>query len=145
MMNERSVRSRALLAGIGIGLCLVCSVPLFTTAAYAHHSTAAFDANVLKTISGTVTEVRWANPHTYIFIRVRDKDGSDHLWSIISGTPQLNTRNGWKKDDVKRGDKVVATINPERAGGPAGILYSIKLSDGRTLPGPREFLVAPKG
>lgn len=113
-------------------------------ATFAHHSTSAFDASTRAMLNGKVTEVKWNNPHTYILIDVRGDDGVTRNWSVISGTPQLNVRNGWKRDDVKPGDQVIATVHPDRMGRPMGILRSIKLADGRTLPGPREFLQLPK-
>jgi hypothetical protein len=142
-MRNRQGWSRLASSLIGLGLAATAPFPLATIAAYAHHSTALFDATRRETVTGTVSKVEWANPHTYIFMVV-NKDGVDQTWSIISGTPQLNIRNGWKRDDVKVGDKVTIVINPQRDGGPAGILCSIKLPDGRTLEGPRDFLVVPK-
>lgn len=143
-MRNRPRWSRLAAGLMGVGLAATAPFPLVTIAAYAHHSTAAFDGSRRITLSGTVKKVEWANPHTYIHVMVPGKDGAEQDWSIISGTPQLNIRNGWKRDDVKLGDKVTIVIHPQRDGGPAGILFSIKLPDGRTLPGPRDFLVVPK-
>lgn len=125
----------------GFVLLAAGMVPVPT--ASAHHSTSAFDSNTRVVLTGKVTEVKWTNPHTYILIDVRE-DGVTRNWSIISGTPQLNVRNGWKRDDVKAGDQVSATVHPDRRGRPMGILRNIKLADGRTIAGPREFLQLPK-
>lgn len=126
----------------GFVLLAAGTVPVPT--ASAHHSTSAFDANTRVVLTGKVTEVKWTNPHTYILIDVRGDDGVTRNWSIISGTPQLNVRNGWKRDDVKASDQVSATVHPDRRGRPMGILRNIKLADGRTIAGPREFLQLPK-
>lgn len=108
--------------------------------AFAHHSTAAYENEKTRTLSGTVSKVLWTNPHSY-FDLVVTEGGKKTTWSILSGTPTLNVRNGWKKDDVKVGDKVTIVVNPDRHGAPAGILMRVKLADGRTIKGPREFLV----
>lgn len=143
--RHRSAWSHLAVGMVGLGLAAAAPFPLTMITAHAHHSTAAFDASRRITLTGTVKKVEWANPHTYIHVMVPLKDAAAQDWSIISGTPQLNVRNGWKRDDVKPGDKVTMTINPQRDGGPAGILISIKLPDGRTLSGPREYLAVPKG
>jgi Family of unknown function (DUF6152) len=65
--------------------------------------------------------------------------GGQTQWSIISGTPALNVRNGWKYDDVKIGDKVTMVVNPARDRGQEGFLDEIALADGRTIGGPRDF------
>lgn len=123
---------------------LILSLLALSSAATAHHSTAAFDATKKVTLSGTVTEVQWVNPHTYVHISVPATDGSETQWAVLSGTPTLNVRNGWKYDDVKKGDKVSIVVHPARdEKSHSGIMIRITLADGRTLSGPREFLTVP--
>ena len=43
--------------------------------AEAHHSAASFDQSVEVFVDGTVTELTWANPHTYFAV-----EGAGHLW-----------------------------------------------------------------
>lgn len=107
----------------------------------AHHSTAAFDSNKVTSLTGTVTKVYWVNPHTYFTMSVPDAKGKPASWSVLSGTPTLNVRNGWKYDDLKTGDKVTAVVHPNRDEAVhSGILRRVTLADGRTIAGPREFL-----
>jgi hypothetical protein len=123
---------------------LILSLLALSSAATAHHSTAAYDATKMVTLSGTVTEVQWVNPHTYVHIAVPAADGSEINWSVLSGTPTLNVRNGWKYDDVKKGDKVSTVVHPARDDkSHTGIMIRITLADGRTISGPREFLTVP--
>lgn len=113
-------------------------------AASAHHSIAAFDLNKVVTLTGIVTDVKWVNPHTFVFISVTGSDGKQTQWSILSGTPTLNVRNGWKYGDVKRGDKVTVEVNPARDPKVhSGTLRHLELPDGRVIAGPREFIVVP--
>ena len=46
------------------------SLLLATGAAVAHHSTAMFDMQHTVTLTGTVTQFDWTNPHTFIFMEV---------------------------------------------------------------------------
>lgn len=119
---------------------MLCAVSMSTGA---HHSTAVYDSNKSVTLTGTVTEIHWVNPHTYFTINVAEKAGKHTSWNILSGTPTLNVRNGWKYDDMKKGDKVTIVGLPDRSGKPAAILLRITLADGRTIAGPREFLKVP--
>jgi hypothetical protein len=115
-----------------------------TLSASAHHSTAAYDATKVMTLEGTVTEVQWVNPHSYINMMVSGADGSQVKWQILSGTPTLNIRNGWKYDDVKTGDKVTVVVHPARNEDThSGIMRRITLANGKTILGPREFLAVP--
>jgi len=121
---------------------LLLAAPL---ASLAHHSTAAYDSDRMLTLQGVVSKVRWVNPHSYVDMVVTDTKGKRTDWQVLSGTPTLNVRNGWKYDDVKVGDTITVVVHPARdAKLHAGILRRITLADGRSIAGPREFLAVPK-
>jgi hypothetical protein len=118
---------------------------LISHAATAHHSIAAIDLTRSLTLSGTVTDVLWVNPHVFVMMDAALTDGKIEPWSILSGTPTLNVRNGWKYNDVKKGDRITVVVNPSRDPNVHhASLRSITLADGRTIAGPREFLVVPE-
>ena len=77
--------------------------------AVAHHSTAEFDYTKQVTIKGTVKEVQWTNPHSYIQLMVDGEAGEKIQWSVEIGSPSLNINMGWRKNSVKVGD--VVTMN----------------------------------
>ena len=102
--------------------------------AMAHHSFAMFDTTAKVTLTGTVTEFQWTNPHAYIELDVPDSNGTGKQhWTIELGSPSILQQSGWKFKDLKFGDKVTATINPLRSKEPGGLLVQVKLPDGRTL------------
>ena len=82
------------------------------TAAMAHHSYAAFDRTRTVTITGTVSEVEWTNPHTWVFLMVTGADGKSERWAVEGDPPGGMARAGWLRTSAKPGDKVVLTINP---------------------------------
>ena len=58
------------------GLVLSLGLLAAATPAWAHHSFAvAFDRDKPVTVQAVVTEVKWENPHTLIYVDVKDKDG----------------------------------------------------------------------
>jgi hypothetical protein len=102
--------------------------------AMAHHSFAMFDTTASVTLTGTVTEFQWTNPHAYIELDVAESNGTPKQhWTIELGSPSILQQSGWKYKDLKFGDKVTATINPLRSKQPGGLLVQVKLPDGRTL------------
>jgi hypothetical protein len=100
----------------------------------AHHSPAAFDRTKQVTLTGTVKEFRWQNPHTWIEVNVPDATTKkDVLWGVELTSPTYLVRAGWKSNLIKPGDKVTVVVNPVRSGEPSGIFVSLTLADGRTF------------
>jgi hypothetical protein len=113
--------------------------------AYAHHSTAMYDYRKTKTVTGTVKEFQWTNPHMFIKVLVPDASGNTIEWNVECGTPNINARHGWKKSDVKAGDRITLEINPLRDGSPGATLQWVQLPDGRKLWGPAVDIVTTGG
>src|ERR1041384_2237415 len=79
----------------------------------AHHSTANFDMTKTITITGTVTYFAFTNPHSYFDMDVPDKKGTAHHYKIFTVAKVVMTRNGWSAGDLKAGDKVTISCNPD--------------------------------
>ena len=71
---------------LGIVACLVgflaFSVPLF-----AHHGAASFDTSKTVTVTGTVTEYIWSNPHVLVKLDAKDDSGNVSHWVIEAWNP----------------------------------------------------------
>lgn len=104
--------------------------------AYAHHSFAIFDRAKLTTLSGTVREWKWVNPHTWLTVVVRKADGTDEEWALVGSSPNMMSRWGWNAADIKVGDKVIVDIHPARDGRTIGQIQTVFLSDGKILGDP---------
>lgn len=118
-----------------IGIAGVACALLFASAVGAHHSTAEFDYSKTVLLEGTVKEVQWTNPHSYVQVMVPLKDGQTSQWGIEIGAPAINVAMGWRKNSVKMGDKVKLDIAPARSGATYGTLRHLTFPDGRTLDG----------
>jgi hypothetical protein len=115
------------------------------SSAWAHHSTAEFDYTKQLTIEGTVKEVQWTNPHSYIQLMVGAEGTEPVQWSVEIGSPTLNIDMGWTKTSVKRGDVVSMTLSPARNGKPYGTLRVLTFADGRELNGVAARVRPPGG
>ena len=117
-------------------LVLLIAVFCCSSVAYAHHSFALFDRSKLTTLSGTVREWKWANPHTWLTVVVRKADGADEEWALVGSSPNMMSRWGWNAADIKVGDKVVVDIHPARDGKTIGELHTVFLAGGKVLADP---------
>ena len=82
----------------------------------AHHSFTMFDMTKQITLTGTVTDFQWTNPHSYIEIDVPDESGAVKHWAIEMGSPSILQQSGWKFNSLKKGDKTTLVINPLKDG-----------------------------
>ena len=103
------------------------------SAAFAHHSFAMFDHVNRVTLSGTVTQFQWTNPHVFIEVDVPDDKGAIKHYSIECASPNVLMRIGWKFSDVKKGDKITLLINPLKNGAAGGMLETATFADGRVM------------
>jgi hypothetical protein len=114
-------------------LSILAGAMLLAIPALAHHSFTMFDATKVITITGTVTDFQWTNPHSYIEIDVPDESGATKHWAIEMGSPSILQQSGWKFSNLKKGDKTTLVINPLKDGRPGGFLNTATLPDGRVL------------
>ena len=99
----------------------------------AHHSMTGFDRQHPATLTGTVKSFSWQNPHCYIELDVQGKNGEVVTWNVEMTAPGYLVRAGWKKSDVKPGDKVSVVAAPLLNGQPGALFESITLADGEKL------------
>ncbi len=127
--GEGVMKFRALAVCFGaIVLALGASAP-----ARAHHSFGVeYDANKPISLTGTITSIEWTNPHCFIYIDVKDKDGKVTNWKMEGFPPSVLYRSGWRRDvTVKVGDEITMTGWQSRVGGPWGHSREVTLKDGR--------------
>ena len=104
-------------------MAVACMTFAGTAPLVAHHSAAAeFDSTKVFELAGVVTEVVWENPHVFFYIDVTDeKTGEVVNWAMEMANINRLMRQGWTRDSMKIGDKVMVGGSPARNGSLLGI------------------------
>jgi hypothetical protein len=94
------------------------SLALVSAPVFAHHGFAGrYDEANPVTVSGTVVEYQFMNPHSMITFDVKDDKGNVQRWEAELGSAgQLHRMDGWDKDTLKPGDHVTI-IGPRAKNG----------------------------
>ncbi|MBZ5675948.1 MAG: hypothetical protein LAP61_17040 [Acidobacteriia bacterium] len=114
--------SIALMSGLGL-----------VTSAYAHHSMNGFDRAKTISITGTVKQFKWANPHSWIEVEVVNSKGVTETWNLEMTAPGILARAGWKSTMLKPGDKATFGVHPMVNGDIGGQFVSVTFADGLTM------------
>ena len=101
--------------------------------AHAHHSFAMFDMTKEVTVTGTVRQFQWTNPHAYIQLIAKDAQGHDVEYSMEMGAPMYLYARGWRPRSLKAGQRITVTLNPLRNGRPGGVVKDVKDADGKPI------------
>ena len=96
-----------------------------------HHSHAMFDHTMEKTITGSVTNFSYRNPHVFLYVAVKSDNGQAVTWAVEMSNIQNTIRSGIKQSTFKVGDVVTVTMNPLRDGNAGGNFTSITGADGK--------------
>jgi hypothetical protein len=102
--------------------------------ALAHHSFyAEFDANKEVVLEGTVVEMEWMNPHSWLVISVPDANGEPEEWRVEGGSPNVLMRLGWTRDSLPAGTRVKVTGFQAKDGSHRASSRSLEFPDGRQM------------
>jgi len=114
--------------GFAVLVVLALAAPVL-----AHHSFAMYDHTRTITIKGEVTKFQWTNPHAYLEVDVKQKDGTIKHYSIEMTSINMMQRLGWRSNMIKAGDQVKVTVSPLLNGEAGGLMLDVTLPDGRKL------------
>jgi hypothetical protein len=125
-MIRRTMTGRLL---AGVMMAAACAAP-----ALAHHSIAAqFDMYKSNTVTGTIAKMDFQNPHSWLYVDVKDEKGTVQQWSIEFAAANALYRRGWRREDLPVGATLTVSGYPARDGSRMLGATDVKLADGRTL------------
>lgn len=108
---------------------MLANVPL-----RAHHSFAAeYDGTKKITLNGTVTKFDMVNPHSWIYIDVKDDAGKVVNWKFETASPSNLYRRGFKKDTIKPGMQVTLEGYLAKDGSPTANGQRLHMPDGSVI------------
>jgi hypothetical protein len=78
----------------------------------AHHSVSGqYDASRPLTLTGVIAKVDWINPHIYLHLDVKDKDGAVTTWTLSTLPTAMMRRAGLTKESLQGQPGEVVTIS----------------------------------
>jgi hypothetical protein len=107
-----------------IVLACLCAMP-----AWAHHSHGNYNMTAYTNLKGTVKEVHWINPHSWIYLEVKDEKDEATIWALEGASVVQLERRGWKQDMIKPGSTISARCHQLRDGS-AGCLLGFITPEG---------------
>lgn len=113
---------------------LVVAQAIWIPVAAAHHSFApVYDGKRQVTVSGVVTQFKFANPHALMYMDVRDETGKIVKWTVeFAGNLNLSEK-GWTATTIKAHEQVTVTGNPTHTGSPRMFFIKLVRPDGTEL------------
>ena len=120
------VRSAVLIAGTALAAAV--------TPVAAHHSfSAEFDASKPVTLKGVVNRIEWTNPHTHVFVDVKDDKGTTTTWKFELASPKVLAQLGWKATSLNVGDEVTVEGALAKDGSTSANARAVTLAGGRRV------------
>jgi hypothetical protein len=100
----------------------------------AHHAfSAEFDSNKPVKLRGIVAKVDMVNPHSWVYIDVKNEDGTTTQWMLEAGSPNVLIRRGFSKNALPKGTEVIFEGFQAKDGSPRANGRDITFPDGRKL------------
>ena len=112
---------------------LACALALVAVSpAWSHHSHAMFDHAKDVTVTGTVTEFAFRNPHVLLYLDIKNDKGEVVKYEIEMSNISNTVRRGIRPATFKPGDVVTAKVHPLKDGRAGGNYITIVAADGKT-------------
>ena len=119
---------------VWIRVVLTVAVVLFLAArTSAHHSATMFEQTKTITVEGVVKEFQYSNPHSWLLVDVKDKNGTVTTWGFEAEGPSTLQRAGIRPSVFPAGTRVTMTGRPMKDGTPAAIWVLAVRGDGKTF------------
>ena len=113
---------------------IACALVALVRPAAAHHSGAMFDDKKEVTLTGTIKEFQYTNPHSWLIVDVKGGDGKVTTWGFEAEGPTTLLRAGITRSDLTPGMQITITGHPMRDGRPAAtFMKAVRLADNKVF------------
>lgn len=117
-----------------VGVVVAAGLLLMAVPVKAHHAfSAAFDDTKPLNLQGKVTRVELINPHSWIWLEVKDADGKVVTWGFEGGPPTNLFRNGITKNSLPIGTEIRVFAYQAKSGESKGVAVYVEYLDGRKV------------
>src|SRR5882672_11219932 len=111
---------------LSLGALVVTAVPHL-----AHHSGTMFEKDKTITVEGVVKQFQYTNPHSWLLVDVKNKNGTVTTWGFEAEGPSTLQRAGIRRSDLLPGTVLKITGHPMRDGSPAAAWIDAVRADGK--------------
>jgi hypothetical protein len=118
---------------LGVSFAVLCLL-LSSGRALAHHGGSAYDTSHPLTLTGTVKEFQFIQPHPLITLEAKDDQGTMVEWSVEMTAPNHLVHYGWSGKKLKPGDQITVTGLPSKNGLKVLNLRKISWANGQEIP-----------
>lgn len=120
-------------SGLAGALVISCGLGIALPAQAHHAFSAEFDAEQPIELSGTVTKLELVNPHSWLYLDVKQPDGQVANWGFEFGAPFSLKEKGVTKATLPVGSTVSVQGFRAKNGKNFGYAVTTVLSDGRAV------------
>ncbi len=103
---------------------------LLPSVSIGHHSHGNYERTEWIRMEGTVTELHWMNPHSWVYLEVESAGGELTEWALEGASVTTLRRGGWAHDSVEVGDELSVRCHPLKDGSQGCLLGFILMEDG---------------
>lgn len=123
----------------------VAVLTLLSVVADAHHGSAGqFDETKTIKIAGVITKMEYVNPHSYVYMSVKNNSGGVDAWRCEMRAAALLNRSGWTKDMFAVGTQLYIVAAPARREPRGCYVETLTFQDGRTIERYEQLAAADK-
>lgn len=113
---------------------------LITSGIQAHHGSAEYDVTREITITGTIVEWRWINPHVRVVIAVPGEAAGSESWDCEGPPLTWAGERGWSRSTLREGETVSLVMYPPKQNARTGLIKRIEREGGEVLHVSRPWL-----